>query len=100
MDADAALRGEVPDAGVGVGAVVLRVVGWAAEGWVFVVGPEETAGGLAPEGEAAGADEVPAQDDGGDGGSGEGAAYGVEGGAVRCGVPGGLVQMGRWNFGV
>ncbi len=56
VDTDAALRGEVPDAGVGVGAVVLHVVGWATEGRVFVVRPEHAAGGLAPEGESLGAD--------------------------------------------
>ena len=61
VDAYAALRGEVPDAGVGVGAVVLFVVGWASEGGVFVVGPEETACALSPEGEAAGAGDVPAK---------------------------------------
>jgi hypothetical protein len=83
VDADAALRSEVPDTGVGVGAVVLRVVGGAAEGWVFVVRPEETAAGLSPERETACADKIPAEDDGGDGGSGEGAAYGVERGADR-----------------
>ena len=73
VDADAALRGEVEDAGVGVGAVVLRVVGRATEGGVLVVGPDETAGGLSPEGEVTRADEVPAKDGGGDGGSDEGA---------------------------
>ena len=61
VDADAALWSEVEDAGVGVGAVVLRVVGRAAEGWVFVVCPDEAAGGLAPEGEAAGAAANPLQ---------------------------------------
>jgi hypothetical protein len=82
VDADASLGGEVEDAGVGVGAVVLRVVGWAAEGRVFVVGPEEAASCLSPEGETFGADYVPAEDDGGDGGSGVGAAYGVGRGAL------------------
>src|SRR6266481_294255 len=84
VDANAALWSEVEDAGVGVGAVVLRVVGRAAEGWILVIGPDETAGGLAPEGEAACADEVPAEDEGGDGGSVEGAAYGVERGTDGC----------------
>jgi len=48
VDSNAALRGEVEDAGVGVGAVVLRVVREATVGGVLVIGPDETAGGLAP----------------------------------------------------
>jgi len=79
VDTDASLRREVPDAGIGVGAVVLFVVGGAAECRVFVVRPEEAASGLAPERESLGADYVPTKDDGGDGDSGKGAAYGVEG---------------------
>ncbi len=47
-----------------------------------MVGPEEAAGCLAPEGEFFGADDVPAKDDWGDGDSGECAAYGVEGCAL------------------
>ncbi|MCU1250946.1 MAG: hypothetical protein JWQ49_3975 [Edaphobacter sp.] len=84
VDADAALGREVPDAGVCVGAVILRVVRRAAEGRVFVIGPDNTAGGLAPERESACAGEVPAHDDGGDGDSGEGAAYGIERGTDGC----------------
>ena len=80
VDANASLRGEVPDAGVGVGAVVLRVVGRPAEGWVLVVGPQDATGCLAPEGEVPSASQVHAKDDGSDGHSAEGAAYGVEGG--------------------
>jgi hypothetical protein len=99
MDADAALRGEVPDAGIGVGAVVLFVVRRPTEGRVLVIGPEHTAGGLSPEGEALGADDVPAEDDGGDGRAGVGAADGVEPGALlgsanRVGAEGTL-EFGR-----
>jgi hypothetical protein len=82
VEADSSLRGEVEYAGVGVGAVVLLVVGRAAEGWVFVIGPEETAGSLSPEGDAASTRKVPAEDDRGDRGSCEGAADGVESGAL------------------
>lgn len=39
VEADAALGGKVPDAGIGVLAVILGVVGWASEGWVLMVGP-------------------------------------------------------------
>jgi hypothetical protein len=79
VDANAALRGEVPDAGISVGAVVLFIVGGAAECRVFVVCPEKTAGGLPPEGEPLGADHVPAKDDRGDGYSRKSSAYRVEG---------------------
>jgi hypothetical protein len=56
VGADAELGGEVPDAGVVVGAVVAvgggadaaAVDGQAAEGGVLVVGPEEAAGALDP----------------------------------------------------
>src|SRR5580698_6228529 len=61
VDANSALRGEVPDACVGVWAVVLRVIGRAAEGRIFVVGPENTTRCLTPEGEFSGANEVPAK---------------------------------------
>jgi len=81
VNAYSTLRCEIPDAGVGVGAVILFVVGWATEGRVFVIGPEETSGTLSPEGEVACTGDVPAKDDGGDGGAGEGSAYGVEGAA-------------------
>jgi hypothetical protein len=99
VEADAALRGEVEDAGIGVFAIVLGVVGWSAEGWVLVVGPEEASCGLAPKGESLGAEDVPAEDDRGDGGSGVGAAYGVEGralgrGSGRVGAEGAL-EFGR-----
>src|SRR5271163_2554579 len=67
VDTDASLGGEVKDAGVGVGAVVLLVVGWAAECRVLVVGPDEPASGLAPEGKSLGADYVPTKDYGSDG---------------------------------
>jgi hypothetical protein len=85
VDADSALRGEVPDAGVGVLAVVLGVVGWSAEGWVLVVCPKDAACSLSPEGKLLCAKDVPAEDDRGDGGSGVGAAYGVEGRALGRG---------------
>jgi len=80
VSAYATLWGEVPDAGVSVGAVVLFVVGWSAKRWVFVVCPEKAPGGLAPEGKPLGADHVPTKDDRRDGYSGKSSAYGVE----RC----------------
>ena len=86
VDPDAALRSKVPNAGVCVGAVVLFVIGWAAEGWVFVIGPEETSGSLPPERKMLCPGEVPAKDDGCDGHPGIGAAYGVEGSADRRGA--------------
>ncbi len=81
VNADTALRGEVPDAGVGVGAVVGEGEVAGTVGGVLVVGPEEAAGGLSPRGEFVGAGEVPAQDDGGGGDAGEGAAHGKGGAA-------------------
>jgi hypothetical protein len=86
VEADTALRGEVEDAGVSVFAVVLGVVGRSAEGWVLVVGPEEAASCLPPEGEFLCADYVPAKDDRRDGCSGEGAAYCVKGRALFRGA--------------
>ena len=82
MGANAELWGKVPDAGVGVGAVVLHVVRRTTEGRIFMVGPEDTASTLGPEGESPRAGQVPAQDDGGDGGSREGATNGIRGGAL------------------
>ncbi len=81
VEADPALRGEVEDAGIGVGTVVLRVVGRATEGGIFVVGPEQASGGLSPIGKSFGSGDVPAQDDGGDGGTGKSSADGVRRGA-------------------
>ncbi len=85
VEAHPSLRGEVPDAGVGVGAVVLDVVGRPAEGRILVVGPEDASGSLSPEGDAAGTDQVPAEDDRGDGDAVEGSAHGVGSGALRWG---------------
>ncbi len=79
VNTDSALRCKVPDAGVGVGAVVLLVVGWAAECRILVVRPEEPPSGLTPEGESFGTDYVPTKNDGSDGYSSEGASYRVEG---------------------
>ena len=83
VDSYSELGREVPDAGVGVGAVVEDVVGRPAEGRVFVVGPDEAAATLGPRHElaVARAGEVPFEQDGGDGDAGEGSAYGVGGGA-------------------
>ena len=47
-----------------------------------MIGPEKAAGGLAPEGEMFRSGEVPSEDDGVIDIPGEGAAYGVEGGAL------------------
>jgi hypothetical protein len=77
VDADAALGSEVPDAGVGVGTVVLLVVWRAAEGRVFVVRPEKAASGLAPVREVLCAGKIPAKDSRGNGHSGEGTADGI-----------------------
>ena len=98
VDTYSALRGEVENAGVGVGAVVLRVVGRSPEGRVLVIGPEEAAGSLSPEGEALRSDNVPTENDGGDGGAGVGAAYGVGDGAL-CGGAGGVDAEGTLVFG-
>jgi hypothetical protein len=78
VNTDAALRGEVPDAGVSVGTVVLFIVGRPAECRIFVVCPEKTTGGLTPERKPLSSDHVPAKDDGGNGYSGKSSAYGVE----------------------
>ena len=80
-EADATLRSEVPDTGVGIGAVVRYVVGRPPEGRVFVIGPEHAAGGLGPGHPPVAMGEVPAEDDRCDGDAGEGSAYGVWGGA-------------------
>ena len=98
VDTNAALGGKVPNAGVGVGAVVLFVIGWAAEGWVFVIGPEETTSGLTPERKMLCAGQVPAKDDGCDGHPGKGAAYDVEGGADGRG-PGRVGAEGALELG-
>ena len=82
VQADAALGGEVPDAGVGAGAVVGKGEIGGAVGGVLVVGPENPAGGLGPRRDFVGAGEVPAQDDGGEGDAGEGTAD-SEGGAAE-----------------
>ena len=82
VEANAALRGEVPDAGVGVGAIVRKGEVAGAVGGVLVVGPEEAASSLHPRRELAGAGEVPTQNDGRHGDAGEGAANG-EGGAAE-----------------
>src|SRR5260370_846121 len=73
------LGGEVPDAGLGVGAVVAKVEDGGADGGVLVVGPDDSAGPLQPGGDAMGAGEVPAEDDGRDRGTGVSSAYRVEG---------------------
>ena len=67
VEADAALGGKVPDAGIGVGTVVRDVVRWATEGRVFVIGPEQASGGLGPGYPFLAMDEVPTEDDGGEG---------------------------------
>ena len=86
MNSNTSLRSKVPDAGIGIGTVVLRIVRRTAEGRIFVVRPDEAARSLAPEGESPGPGKVPAQDDWGDGGSGKGATDGVEGGALGGGT--------------
>ncbi len=96
MNSNPSLGGKVPDAGVGVGAVVERVIGWPPEGRILVIGPEEAARGLSPEGDATGAVEVPAEDDRGDRGAGEGAANRVRIGTDRRG----RCRIARSNFGV
>ncbi len=79
VSADAELGSEVPNACVSVGAVILLVVGWSAECWVFVVGPEKTASGLRPEGKALRANYVPAKNDRGDGYTSKRAAHSIKG---------------------
>jgi hypothetical protein len=81
VEADAALGGEVPDAGIGVGTVVRDVVRWATEGRVFVIGPEHASGGLGPRYPFVTMGEIPPEDDWREGDAGEGSAYGVGGGA-------------------
>ena len=98
MDAYSALWSEVPDAGVGVGPIVLLVVRWAAEGWVFVIGPEKTTSGLTPERKMLCAGQVPAKDDGRDGHPGKGAANDVEGGTDGRG-PGRVGAEGALELG-
>lgn len=107
VKADTALRGEVPDAGVGVGSVVGEGKVGVSKGGVLVVGPKQAAGGLGPRGKATGSGEVPAEDDGGDGNAGEGAADGIvraaeaafaggdlAGAGVGCGEAAGLLGFG------
>lgn len=100
MHADAELGSEVPDAGVGVRAVVEDVVGRPAKGRVLVVRPDEAAPALGPRDDLAvtGASEVPLEQDGGDGNSGEGSADGVWGGAD----PGGsaVAALEFWGIGL
>ena len=87
VDSDSELGGEVPDAGVGIGAVVEDVVRRATKGRVLVVGPDEAAATLGPGNDlaVAGAGEIPLEKDGSDGDAGEGSADGVGGGAVSGG---------------
>jgi len=78
MRADAALRGEVPDAGVGVGPSLGWVIGIEISyGGVFVIGPQDTAGCLNPRAKAFAMSEIPAHLDRRDAGSGERATYGI-----------------------
>ena len=91
---DPALRGEVPDAGVGVRTIVGEGEISVSESGVLVIGPEKTAGSLGPGGDAVSAGEVPAQDDGGDGDAGEGAADGVVGAAEAAFADGNLLGAG------
>ena len=81
MHPDTKLRREVPDACIGGRAVVVDVVGRAAEGWVLVVRPDDSASPLGPRNDLAmaGADEVPAEQDWSDGDAGEGSTDGVRG---------------------
>lgn len=93
VDADAALGGKVPDAGVGVGAVIDDGVIGCTEGGVLVVGPEDAAGALNPGGEAAGRGEVPAEDDRCKRNAGEGATDG-EGRAAESACDAGGAGLG------
>ena len=108
VETDAALRGEVPDAGVGVGTVIGQGEIGVSEGRILVVGPQKTARGLRPRCEAMRACEVPTKDDGSYGDAGEGAADGVVGAAeaafadgdllgagVGCGEAAGFLGFGR-----
>jgi hypothetical protein len=88
---DACLRGEVPDAGVGVGTIVNLVEGRPAKGRILVIGPDDAAAALDPGRDAVRAGEVPAKDDRGDRGSREGSANGVGGRAdIGSGTHGAL----------
>ena len=79
VQADTSLGGKVPHAGIGVEAIVGDGIGTPAKGWIFMIRPYNAARSLHPGGDAMRADEVPAQDDGRDGGSGEGSADRVRG---------------------
>lgn len=97
VDSHTELRGEVPDAGVSVGAVVEDVVGRSPEGGVLVVGPDDTATALHPGDDlaAAGASEVPLEQDRRDRDSGEGSADGVGRGADSGGGAEAALELRR-----
>ncbi len=73
MGADAALRGEIPDAGVRVGAGLGGIVGvQIADCRVLMVGPYNTARSLYPGHKPFAMSEIPPHLDGGNAGTGEG----------------------------
>ncbi len=91
MGADAALGGEIPDAGVRVGAGLGGVVGvQIADCRVLVVGPYDTSRSLDPGHKPFAMSEIPAHLDGGNAGTGErspdceGRRAGVDRGAGRA----------------
>jgi len=77
VQAHAELRCEVPDASVGGWAIIVDVVWLPAEGWVLVIGPDDTTAALRPGHDlaVAGAGKVPFEQDRRDGDSSKGSAH-------------------------